>query len=196
MASPFDALVLAGGAGQRMGDPRGTDKARLDVGGITLLDRVLAAVAGAQRCVVVGPRRPTAWPVTFTIEEPAGSGPAAAIVHGLSLVNAATVVVLAADLPFAATAVPKLLDALAGEQVDAAMLVDNSGRRQPLLAAYRADALRRCAQDRDWRGASVRVLTEGLTVVDVAAVGDEALDCDTPEQLIAAHEAANLPPAG
>ena len=192
----FDALVLAGGTGERMGDSRGIDKTGLDVGGVTLLDRVLAAVADAQRCIVVGPRRPTAWPVTFTVEEPAGSGPAAAIVHGLSLVHAPTVVVLAADLPFAATAVPKLLDALRDSAADAAMLVDNAGRRQLLLAAYRADALRRCAQGRDWRCASVRELTDGLTVVEVAAVGAEALDCDTPEQLTAAREAANLPPTG
>lgn len=196
MTAPFDALVLAGGAGMRMGDPRGTDKAGLDVGGVALLDRVLAAVANAQRCVVVGTRRPTAQGVTFTIEEPAGCGPAAAIVHGLSLVDAPIVVVLAADLPFASTAVPKLIAALAGGQADAAMLVDESGRRQPLLAAYRVDALRRCAEGRDWRGASVRALTDGLTVVEVAAVGDEALDCDTPEQLTAARAAANSPPSG
>ncbi|HZV25374.1 MAG TPA: hypothetical protein VFG00_03705, partial [Acidothermaceae bacterium] len=93
-------------------------------------------------------------------------------------------------------AVPKLIDALARAQADAAMLVDDAGRRQPLLAAYRTDALRRCSAGRDWRGASVRALTEGLTVVEVAAVGDEALDCDTPEQLTAAQEAATLPPTG
>jgi molybdopterin-guanine dinucleotide biosynthesis protein A len=179
-----------------MGDPRGTDKAGLDVGGVTLLDRVLTATADAQHCIVVGPRRPTAWPVTFTVEEPAGSGPAAAIVHGLSFVDAAVVVVLAADMPFAATAVPKLIEALAGAQVDVAMLVDDAGRRQPLLAAYRTGALRRRSGGRDWRGASVRALTEALTVVEVAAAGDEALDCDTPEQLTAAREAANLPPTG
>jgi len=205
MAAPFDAIVLAGGSGQRMGDPRGTDKARLDVGGVTLLDRVLAAVGDGQHCVVVGPRRPTAWPVTFTVEKPAAAGPAAAIVHGLSMVRAPVVLVLATDLPFAFSAVPKLIDALAGAQVDAAMLVDDSGRRQPLLAAYRAEALRRYADGRDWRGASVRALTAGLTVVEVAAVGDEALDCDTPEQLTAARqtatitaarEAASSPPTG
>jgi len=196
MIARFDAVVLAGGAGQRMGNPDGTDKAGLDVGGVTLLDRVLSAVADAQHCIVVGPRRPTAWPVTFTIEEPAGSGPAAAIVHGLSFVDAPTVVVLAADMPFAATAVPRLIGALAGVQADAAMLVDDAGRRQPLLAAYRTDALRRCSEGRDWRGASVRVLTESLAVVEVAAAGDEALDCDTPEQLTAAQQAANLPPTG
>jgi molybdopterin-guanine dinucleotide biosynthesis protein A len=196
MSAPFDAIVLAGGAGVRMGDPGGTDKAALDVGGMTLLDRVLAAVVGAQRCVVVGPRRPTARSVTFTIEEPPGSGPAAAIVHGLSLVDAPTVVVLAADMPFAASAVLKVIDALAGSEAHAAMLVDQTGRRQPLLAAYRCDALRRCSEGRDWRGGSVGALTEGLTVVEVAAVGDEALDCDTPEQLTAAQQAASSPPVG
>jgi molybdopterin-guanine dinucleotide biosynthesis protein A len=186
----FDALLLAGGAGVRMGDPGGTDKAGLDVGGATLLDRVLAAVVDAQQVVVVGPRRPTARAVTFTIEEPAGSGPAAAIVHGLSLIEAPTVVVLAADLPFAATAVPKLIDALTDSQADAAMLVDDAGRRQPLLGVYRTDALRRFASGCAWQGASVRALTESLTVVEVAATGDEAFDCDTPEQLSAAQEAA------
>ena len=196
MIAPFDALVLAGGTGLRMGDPRGTDKAGLDVGGVALLDRVLAAVADAQRCIVVGPRRPTSRAVTFTVEEPAGSGPAAAIVHGLSLVDAPIVVVLAADLPFAATAVPKLIAAIADGDAAAAMLVDDAGRRQLLLAAYRTDVLRRCAVGRDWNGASVRALTEGLTVVEVAAVGDEALDCDTPEQLTAARVAANSPPSG
>ncbi len=69
---------------------------------------------------------PTARLVTFTVEDPAGSGPAAAIVQGLSFVDAATVVVLAADLPFAATAVPKLIGAVAGGDADAAMLVDDS----------------------------------------------------------------------
>jgi molybdopterin-guanine dinucleotide biosynthesis protein A len=183
----FDALVLCGGASTRMG---GSDKAGLDVGGLALLDRVLSAVADAEHVVVVGPRRPTARRVTFTIEEPAGSGPAAAIVHGLALMEASTVVVLAADLPFAATAVPRLIDALEGSPADAAMLVDGAGRRQPLLAAYRSDVLRRIASGRGWAGASVRALTEGLTVVKVAAVGDEALDCDTPEQLSAARAAA------
>jgi molybdopterin-guanine dinucleotide biosynthesis protein A len=99
-------------------------------------------------------------------------------------------------MPFAATAVPKLIEALAGAQVDTAMLVDESGRRQPLLAAYRTDVLQRKVQGRDWVGGSVRALTEGLTVVEVAAVGDEALDCDTPEQLTAAQEAASSQPTG
>ncbi|MCF3965483.1 NTP transferase domain-containing protein, partial [Streptomyces fuscigenes] len=49
-ALPFDAVVLAGGAARRLG---GADKPGVRVGGRTLLDRVLAACAGAGRTVVV-----------------------------------------------------------------------------------------------------------------------------------------------
>jgi len=51
----FDAIVLTGGAASRLG---GADKPALEVGGTTLLERVLAAVADAGRIVVVGPARP------------------------------------------------------------------------------------------------------------------------------------------
>ncbi|SNQ49025.1 Molybdopterin-guanine dinucleotide biosynthesis protein A [Frankia canadensis] len=50
----WSALVLAGGAARRLG---GQDKPAVVVGGVTLLERVLAATAGAERRVVVGPRR-------------------------------------------------------------------------------------------------------------------------------------------
>jgi molybdopterin-guanine dinucleotide biosynthesis protein A len=192
----FDAIVLAGGASSRMGSAS-DDKAMLDVGGVGLLDRVLAAVAGAEQTIVVGPRRPTKWPVVFTTEEPPGSGPAAAIVHGLDRITAPIVVILATDVPFAATAVPKLLAVLAAEPpADAAMLVDESGRRQLLIAAYRVDALRCNAAGHEWRDASVRRLTGGLTVIEVAAAELEALDCDTPEQLARARESASRRPVG
>ena len=45
-------MILAGGAGRRLG---GIDKALSRSTGVTLLDRVLGAVSGAARVVVVGP---------------------------------------------------------------------------------------------------------------------------------------------
>ena len=48
----FDAIVLAGGQGSRLG---GVDKAELKVGGVRLLDRALTACRGASTTVVVGP---------------------------------------------------------------------------------------------------------------------------------------------
>lgn len=76
----FDAIVLAGGAGQRLG---GVDKPGLSVGGRTLLDRVLAACRDARRTVVVGGRRTTERPVVWAQESPPGGGPVAALDAGL-----------------------------------------------------------------------------------------------------------------
>ena len=61
-------MVLAGGRAERLG---GEDKAALEVGGATLLERALArGCSGARRVVVVGDERPTARPVLWTREHP------------------------------------------------------------------------------------------------------------------------------
>ncbi|MBA2559128.1 MAG: NTP transferase domain-containing protein, partial [Propionibacteriales bacterium] len=50
----YAAIVLAGGSGRRLG---GVDKGSLVVGGKTLLERALAAVAEASCRIAVGPPR-------------------------------------------------------------------------------------------------------------------------------------------
>lgn len=75
----YDVIVLAGGAAKRLG---GADKPAVRVGGRALLDRVLAACSGAGATVVVGGRRPTSRPVTWTREVPQGGGPLAALGAG------------------------------------------------------------------------------------------------------------------
>ncbi|WP_188302429.1 molybdenum cofactor guanylyltransferase, partial [Streptomyces sp. CBMA123] len=98
MATLYDVIVPAGGSARRLG---GADKPGLTVGETTLLDRVLAACAGARTTVVVGPARPTARAgVRWTREQPPGGGPVAAVAAGLDLVTADLVLLLAADLPF------------------------------------------------------------------------------------------------
>ncbi|GGY42406.1 molybdenum cofactor guanylyltransferase [Streptomyces omiyaensis] len=79
VTTAFDAVVLAGGAARRLG---GVDKPGVRVGGRALLDRVLAACAGARATVVVGDPRPTVRPVRWTREERIGSGPVAALDAG------------------------------------------------------------------------------------------------------------------
>jgi molybdopterin-guanine dinucleotide biosynthesis protein A len=188
----FDAVVLAGGTGRRLG---GADKASLEVGGATLLDRALAAVSGASAVVVVGPQQQQASPasarVVFLREEPAGSGPAAALLAGLAGVRRDVVVALAVDMPFAAAVVPRLVRSLAANPgCDAAVARDESGRRQPLLAAYRTAALRARTVDGPWDHRSVRDLVGPLTVIEVEAGADETLDCDEPADLDAARRRA------
>ncbi|MFE1857207.1 NTP transferase domain-containing protein [Streptomyces anandii] len=137
----YDAVVLAGGAARRLG---GADKPGLRVGGRALLDRVLAACADARTTVVVAGPRPTARPVRWAREEPPGGGPVAALDAGLRRTTAEDVVVLSADLPFLEPGtVRRLLGALRAGRADGALLTDAEGRDQPLVAAYRAHALRR-----------------------------------------------------
>jgi molybdopterin-guanine dinucleotide biosynthesis protein A len=190
---PVDAVLLAGGSARRLG---GADKPGLEVGGATLLDRVLAAVDGAERVVVVGPERAVARPVRWTREQPPGGGPAAAVAAGLAEVTAPSVLVLAADLPLLdRAAVDRLRRSAAGR--DGALLVDDAGRRQ-LLAGCWATAALRSAVDRlraergGLDGCPVRTLLDGLDAVEEPPDGGAPvwLDCDTLEDLRRARELA------
>ena len=185
----YNAIVLAGGAARRLD---GAPKPQLEVAGVRLLDRVVAAVPGAARVVVVGPRQPVAREVTWTRETPAGSGPVAALAAGLALVDAPVVeapavLVLAADLPWIAGAVAPLLAALPAD--GAAVLVDADGRRNHLAAAWRTASLRAAlAALGDPVGAAVRaVFAAAAEVVEVPDPGGWGRDCDTWDDLARAR---------
>jgi len=174
-APAYDAVVLAGGSGRRFGG----DKTAALVDGVPLLDRVLCAVASANRRIVVGSQRPVRSEVIWTREEPAGGGPAAGVVAGLSHVRAPWTVLLAGDLPFVdAGTVGRLLGCGQG-----AVLVDAGGRRQQLSVAVSTDLLRARAGQRDWTDVSMSTLLAGLPLVEVPAAGDEAHDVDVPLDL-------------
>jgi molybdopterin-guanine dinucleotide biosynthesis protein A len=180
MGSGYDAIVLAGGTSRRLDS---VDKADLDIGGTTLLERAVDSVASSERLVVVANRRPFARSVLWAREEPAGAGPVAATAAGMSQVRAPVVVVIACDMPmFSADTVRRLRTRLgtAGPEVDAAMLVDENGRRQLLAAAYDRAALAEALNALgDVRNQSMRALVELLKIVEVASLGAETLDCDT-----------------
>lgn len=161
----FDAVVLAGGKSSRLG---GTPKQSLVFQGQTLLERAVAAAAGAGLTVVVGdtdflPNRPPvaqplpAWPATLLTcrEEPRFAGPAAAIAAGLEALaahhagtgnagGAPYTLVLACDMPSASQAVAALLDALGPSMERASggvMACAEDGRAQPLAGFYRTSEL-------------------------------------------------------
>jgi GTP:adenosylcobinamide-phosphate guanylyltransferase len=120
----YDAVVLAGGGGLRVG---GADKPALLVGGVSLLDRVLAACRGARATVVAGPRRPTARAVQWVREDPPGGGPLPALAAALAHVREDTVLVLAADLPFIGEeTVRTLLEAATGNSASPAGTPDGT----------------------------------------------------------------------
>ncbi|MFC0628233.1 molybdenum cofactor guanylyltransferase [Kribbella deserti] len=157
----FDAVVLAGGRSSRFG---GVDKAQLILDGVAMLDRVLAATAGAEQTVVVGPERATARPVTWATEDPPLGGPVAGIAAAVPLGTAPIVVIVSCDLPWLeAENVEQLVTGLA--EYDGFGLRDSSGRAQRLAAAYRRTALERAlAELGETRDQSVRRLFAGLAL--------------------------------
>ena len=184
MADGFDALVLAGGLARRLD---GADKPALEIGGVTLLDRVITACAEARGIVCVGPRRTTRGPVRWTREDPPGSGPVAALAAGLTLIQSPYALVLAADLPFLdADLVHSLWTNAAGH--DGSVLTDREGRDQWLAACYRRSALteaidRLAAEHGGVTGLSLKRLLAGFDLARVPDLAGQAFDCDTWEDV-------------
>jgi len=183
----YDAIVLAGGRARRLG---GAAKPQLTVGGRTLLDAAVAAVAGAGRIVVVGPEQPVTGSVTWRREDPPGGGPVAALAAGLPATTAPVVVVLAGDLPAIAPAVPHLIAALPPD--GAAVLTDGEGRANYLAAAWRRSTLvAALAVVGPAAGAPMRaVIAAAPRVVPVPDAGGWGRDCDTWDELARARAAS------
>lgn len=182
-AAPTPAgVVLAGGAGRRLGTP----KAVVDLHGEPLAARAvrLLRAAGCAPVVVSAradrPLPPLDAPVVW--DPPEVDSVLAALAAALAAVDADEVVVLACDLPLAGPLVARLVAQPPGP----AVAVDADGRLQPLCARYpRAVALPAAraavAEGRlratDWAA--------GLAPQVVWAEGRELAQCNTPEELAA-----------
>jgi len=166
-------VVLAGGRSERMG---GVDKTALDVGGVTMLERVKQALATTcGRIVVVGPD--------------AGGGPAAAVAavaHALD--DADVVVVVAGDL---ALLQADHVQALVRELGDgaAASAMDDRGLPNPLVAAYRATTLRDALADIGEGDRADRLLPPDTRGVQLDA--DATFSVNTPADLEEARRRVN-----
>jgi molybdopterin-guanine dinucleotide biosynthesis protein A len=201
----LDVIVLAGGRGSRLG---GIDKSELVYAGAPLRQHVLSSVRSARRVVWVGESTPAlrldAGPhLVVTREEPAFAGPSAALAAGLAALDtdpAAFTLVLAADLPRAADAVPELIRAF-GELGTGVLAVDEGGRRQYLLAVYPSRDLRaevrRHAAVAPIDGLPFRRLIESIDLAEVRLDGNLCADVDTEADAarhgihVPAHRGAN-----
>lgn len=202
----WDAVILAGGRARRLD---GIDKPLLQFDGASLLAHALTATAGATQVCVVGHAAPEAAQdprVTTTQEVPRWGGPASALAAGLSELarrraradrpSASWIAVLASDLPRVADAIPALWRA-AGCTEAAGMILaegvqarDPDGRKQPLLALYRADPLYAAVASADTLdGVSVTRLLAPLSVFVVPLAAEICQDIDTPDD---AHRAGIL----
>ena len=133
------AVVLAGGRGRRMK----ADKARLDVGGRTLLEHVLAQVEPLFDEVLVSlspgqdaPPLPAASRARAVHDARPGLGPIGGLLAGLKAARTEACAVVACDIPDIDMA---LLRSLAEAAADAeiAVPVGPSGLYEPLFAVYR-----------------------------------------------------------
>lgn len=173
----FAAIVLAGGRATRLG---GADKATIELGGRSLLERALDAVVDAAEVVVVGQQVPTERPVTFVVEDPQHGGPVAGLLTGRDWLfgHYPWLAVLAVDMPFlTATTVRRLHDAAVGH--DGAVLVDPDLRRQ---LAFVVDTARLAEVDPGLEarhGRPVSMLLDPLDLVSVPALGREHRDVDS-----------------
>ena len=184
-------------------------KPGLLVGGVRLLDRVLAAVPDADPRIVVGPPQPVPSDVRLVRERPPGGGPVAALAAGLSVdapaLRIGWLAVLAGDLPFLT---PEVITALRTGAIghDGAVLVDPAGRDQYLAGVYRVDALGRALVSvGPPSGVPLRRVVTRLDLARVpASPGPDAappwLDCDDAEDLrvaeVFAREASGQSSAG
>lgn len=186
---PFDAVVLAGGAAERLG---GASKPDVELGGERLVDRALVAVADAREIVVVGDVEVPEGILT-TVEDPPLGGPVAGVAAGLDALAADApadwTVLLACDLADPLPAVGRLLaawsyaersDEIATDEHDGWCLADSTGHPQWLLGIHRTASLRRgLARLGSPRDRSMKSLLAQSVLVTVPASDDDVADIDT-----------------
>ncbi|HVB82116.1 MAG TPA: molybdenum cofactor guanylyltransferase [Candidatus Binataceae bacterium] len=136
------AIILAGGRGARMGQP----KATLRFGEVTLIERTVSELARAfdDIVVVAAPESeaielPPLGAATIVHDDDAYQGPVGALARGLRAARHELAFACSCDLPMLRAEVAVWMLSLVGE-FDA-VLPQVDGRLQPLHAAYR----RRCA---------------------------------------------------
>jgi len=192
----FDAIVLAGGRGSRLG---GVDKAGLALGGERLVDRAVRAARsrGAERVMVVGPASSAPGGTLTVREDPPGSGPLAALAAGLTAVHEDRVLLLACDLVDPESTCDALLGATSQGQdradgavpVDGVVLVDTVGRVQWLAALVRTSALRAglAAVDGPLADRPLRLAFTRADLAHITVPEGVAADIDTPDDLARAR---------
>jgi molybdenum cofactor guanylyltransferase len=132
------AVILAGGAGRRMG---GAVKPLIAIDGATILERQLAVLRPRVGAIViaVGPGVDAPWATVPIVRDPvADGGPLAGIAAGLAAAATPWILAVAGDMPWLA---PAVIDRILARAIGGAAVVPRiGGHPEPLLAAYHAGA--------------------------------------------------------
>ena len=200
MIEDCTAIILAGGDSKRMG----RDKAELQLGGQTLLRRVIATMQQLFPEVIVSVRQPRPEiDLPQVCDEQAGKGlqgggPLAGLAAGLGRIATPWAFLVACDMPFIE---PAMIALLAGHRSGYQAVVPVvQGHQQTLAAFYAADCLAALRAHLAGGGKnSLHALLENLRVryVDESELlpADPALrsfrDLDTPEDIETARDQLN-----
>ncbi len=144
MIDGLSAAILAGGQARRLG---GVDKARLKLGGVSLIDRQLALLRHVARHLLIvanPPERYRDLGLRVVADVLPGHGALGGIYTAVASAPTEQTLVVACDLPFLTVAFLEYL-ARAGREVDVAIPRTEDGY-QPLCASYArraSDAIRR-----------------------------------------------------
>jgi molybdopterin-guanine dinucleotide biosynthesis protein A len=179
-------VVLAGGAGRRLGGAKATVK----LGGRPLISYPLDALRRALGAVAVVAKPDSDLPalpgVQLWFEPRQPQHPLTGIVHALRCADGRPVVVCATDLPLVSEALIRRL-----AQTDSggapAVVVQAGGRVQPALARYDASALEPLAHALDTPDRALTEMVMRLEPTLLAADDPEELfNVNTPEDLLQA----------
>lgn len=191
----IEGFILAGGASSRMG----RDKARLELGGRSFVERIGAALACvAERVSVVGGREDFGACGLAVVPDVYAQWGALGGLHGaLAACRAPWAAVVACDLPFVTGELMARLVSLA-ENFDTVVPVQPDGREQPLCALYRVEPCLRLAEEliasgeRRPRALLRRVRTRRVESAELADIEGASLfftNVNTPEDHAHARQA-------
>lgn len=188
------AAILAGGRGERMG---GVDKGLLDIGGQSLVERVLAALRGQDidNVLIVANRSHDEYARLAPViadAEPAFRGPLAGIAAALAACTTPWLLSVPVDCPAPPPDLFARLAAAARRDAGAAAFVAHDGeRRQPLFALYRCTlASEAAAAAAENLGVHAWQANIGARELDFADARAHFANLNTPAEL-AAHAGAD-----
>lgn len=196
----WSAAILAGGQARRLG---GLNKGTLDIGGLSIIDRQLSALAALTDDIALigGPApHPQAPAVRVISDRRPGAGALGGLYTALAAAVTDRVLVLAGDMPFITA--PFLSFLLEVDEGAAAVVPDAGGRWHPLCAVYSrrvADAIG-AALDRGEQRVTDVVATLSARVVPPAALapydpdGRLLMNVNTPADYARAMQFVDRPP--
>jgi len=171
-------VVLAGGRGERIGQPKGD----LPFGGKTLAERaagILWPICGSVLISIgEGSANPAPRYPALVDPPPAGRGPLAGIDGAFEATGDADLVVLACDYPYVTESIMRRLVSHAAPADDLVMMTDFAGRDHPLVALWSrlaAPTVRTAIEEKRFK---VRGLLADLNVRRVGPAEFHGIDLD------------------